>query len=58
LKPGLVAEASNYFLREDELKTRFEERVIDYAFGPYQPQDRPLQKLFELRATELRSRYA
>ncbi|TCC33875.1 hypothetical protein E0H75_42210 [Kribbella capetownensis] len=37
-----MAEASDYFLSEDELRTRFEERVIDYVFGPYQPQDRPV----------------
>jgi hypothetical protein len=37
-----VADASDYFLTEDELKTRFEERVLDYVFGPYQPQHQPV----------------
>jgi UDP-N-acetylglucosamine kinase len=37
-----VAEASDYFLTEDELKTRFEERVLEFVFGPYQPQDHPV----------------
>jgi hypothetical protein len=37
-----VAEASDYFLSEEELRTLFEEDVLDFVFGQYEPQSRPL----------------
>jgi hypothetical protein len=37
-----VAEASDYFLSEDELRKRFEDRVLDYVFGRYKPQADPV----------------
>jgi UDP-N-acetylglucosamine kinase len=36
-----VAEASDYFLTEAELRQRFDERVRDFVFGRYQPQTQP-----------------
>ena len=37
-----MAEASDYFLSEAELRTLFEEDVLNFVFGPYQPQSRPV----------------
>jgi hypothetical protein len=37
-----VAEASDYFLSEDQLRAVFEEKVLDFVFGQYQPQERPV----------------
>ncbi|MFI9630254.1 zeta toxin family protein [Streptomyces sp. NPDC052042] len=39
---GAVAEASDYFLTEKQLRDRFEERVKDFVFSGYAPQDQPV----------------
>ncbi|MFG2668934.1 zeta toxin family protein [Streptomyces sp. NPDC048387] len=35
-----MTDPSEFYLSEDELRTRFEERVRDFVFGGYQPDDR------------------
>ncbi|MFF7081784.1 zeta toxin family protein [Streptomyces lavendulae] len=35
-----MTDPSKFYLSEDELRTRFEERVRDFVFGGYQPDDR------------------
>jgi UDP-N-acetylglucosamine kinase len=37
-----VAEARDYFLTEKQLRDRFEERVKDFVFSGYTPQDQPV----------------
>ncbi|MET8945471.1 zeta toxin family protein [Streptomyces sp. NPDC004542] len=37
-----MAEASDYFLTEKQLRDRFEERVKDFVFSGYTPQDQPV----------------
>lgn len=37
-----MAEASDYFLTEKELRDRFEERVKDFVFSGYTPQQQPV----------------
>jgi hypothetical protein len=37
-----VAEASDYFLTEEQLRDRFERRVRDFVFSGYVPQDEPV----------------
>ncbi|WP_455355896.1 zeta toxin family protein [Streptomyces sp. SYSU K217416] len=37
-----MAEASDYFLTEEQLRDRFEERVRDFVFSGYSPQEQPV----------------
>ncbi|MFF5808262.1 zeta toxin family protein [Streptomyces sp. NPDC012746] len=37
-----MTEASDYFLTEDQLRARFEERVKEFVFSGYEPQDQPV----------------
>lgn len=37
-----MAETSDYFLTEEQLRARFEERVRDFVFSGYTPQDQPV----------------
>ncbi|MGW9256372.1 zeta toxin family protein [Streptomyces albidoflavus] len=37
-----MAEARDYYLREEELRRHFEEKVRDFVFSGYAPQDRPV----------------